>query len=148
MCSQCTSHIGFWLFKKKKKKKKRKQATKQVSRRCNERSGSHLHSTFIEHFVEYLKDLLENVFICMENRSGFVHSESRFFFFLETSFELCLSAVQQGYITGILLLFCLALCDASYCFLPHEDLKWLMLIYTWHIYEFIHIYFCCFFAIN
>lgn len=43
----------------------------------------------------------------------------------------------------------LALCDASFVlFLPHKDLKWLMLIYTWHIYEFIHIYFCCFFAIN
>lgn len=148
MCSQCTSHIGFWLFKKKKKKKKRKQATKQVSRRCNVTlrlaSPFPVHRTFCRIFKGFA---WKRVYLYGKPKRICTFWVP-FFFFLETSFELCLSAVQQGYITGILLLFCLALCDASYCFLPHEDLKWLMLIYTWHIYEFIHIYFCCFFAIN
>lgn len=30
---------------------------------------------FIVHFVEYLKDLLEKLSICNENKSKFVHSE-------------------------------------------------------------------------
>lgn len=37
--------------------------------------GLHLHSMFIVHFVEYLKDLLEKLSICNENKSKFVHSE-------------------------------------------------------------------------
>ena len=82
-----------------------KKQQKQVNRWCILTPGLHLHSMFIVHFVEYLKDLLEKLFICIENGSKFVHSEIVF---------NCVYLQCSRGVTGILL-FCF-LSRALWCF--------------------------------
>lgn len=74
---------------------------------------------FIVDFVEYLKDLLEKLSICIENRSKFVHSESCFG--NGKLFLIVLICSAAGVLTGIrrsllLLSVSRSVMLLSYCF--------------------------------